>query len=56
MFIGSAIATGSYSSMVAGTPADDSVHPLLLDNPHSIEFSGSNYFRAYPAALFYSYG
>lgn len=49
MFIGSAIATGSYSSMVAGTPADTAYIPLLLDNPHSVDFSGGNYFRAYPA-------
>tara|TARA_Y100001938_G_C8083558_1_gene430563 strand:- start:1538 stop:2410 length:873 start_codon:yes stop_codon:yes gene_type:complete len=49
MFIGSAIATGSYSSMVAGTPADTAYTPLLLDNPHSVSFAANNYFRAYPA-------
>lgn len=50
MFIGSAIATGSYNSMVAGTPADAAYVPLLLDNPHSVQFGAGNYFRAYPAA------
>ena len=52
MFIGSAIATGSYSSMVAGTPAADTAYtPLLLDNPHSVFFSGGNLFQGLPCCL-----